>query len=136
MCQALCLAHRFLLKWISGHQQCFPPVVMHITDGEAMDGDPIPHADAIRSLATDDGNVLLFNCHLSSAEHDPIMFPSNMEQLPDDFARTLYRMSSVLPPPMVRLASCNGFKVEPNARGFVFNADSVSLLQFIDMGGD
>ena len=45
--------------------------MVHITDGESQDGNPIPYADALKSLATEDGNVLLFNCHLSMTAADP-----------------------------------------------------------------
>jgi len=137
MCHALLTAHGMLDRWIktANHNECFPPIVVHITDGETSDGgNPVEYAEPIQSLATDHGNVLMFNCHLSRQAADKIVFPGNVEMMPDEFARTLYRMSSVLPPPMVRLATTEGFQLEPNARGFVFNADTVSLLQFLDMG--
>ena len=137
MCFALHTAHGMLDRWIStgNHSECFPPIVIHITDGETSDGgNPEEYAESVRSLATQHGNVLMFNCHLSQKAADKILFPGNVEMMPDDFAKTLFRMSSVLPPPMVRLATTEGFKLEPNARGFVFNADTVSLLQFLEMG--
>ena len=137
MCFALHTAYQMLDRWIStdNHSDCFPPIVVHITDGETSDGgNPEEYAESIRSLATAHGNVLIFNCHLSMQAADKIVFPGNIEMMPDEFARTLFRMSSVLPSPMMQLATTEGFKLEPNARGFVFNADTVSLLQFLDMG--
>ncbi len=137
MCHALLTAHAMLDRWITtgNHMDCFPPIVIHITDGETSDGGvPEDYAESVRSLATDHGNVLMFNCSLSAQAADKIMFPGNVEMMPDNFAKSLFRMSSVLPAPMVRLATTEGFKLEPNARGFVFNADTVSLLQFLDMG--
>lgn len=137
MCFALHTAHNMLEKWIAtgNHHDCFPPIVIHITDGETSDGgNPEDYAEVVRSLFTDHGNVLMFNCHLSMQAADKIVFPGNIEMMPDEFARTLFRMSSVLPEPMMRLATTEGFKLEPNAKGFVFNADTVSLLQFLDMG--
>ena len=65
MCHMLYHTHQVLTHWISMHQYSFPPVVVHITDGESQDGDPMPYAESVRQLATSDGNVLLFNCHLS-----------------------------------------------------------------------
>ena len=38
MCKAAAEAHRILKGWLKGHRDCFPPVVIHITDGEATDG--------------------------------------------------------------------------------------------------
>lgn len=137
MCYALLTAHQMLDRWINSgnHMDCFPPIVIHITDGETSDGgNPEEYADSVRSLATNHGNVLMFNCSLSAQAADKIMFPGSIEMMPDQFAQTLFRMSSVLPAPMVRLATTEGFKLDANARGFVFNADTVSLLQFLDMG--
>ncbi|HIQ22945.1 MAG TPA: VWA domain-containing protein [Planctomycetes bacterium] len=134
MCHALYRAHEILSQWIARHPRSFPPIVVHITDGESQDGDPIPYADALKKLATEDGNVLLFNCHLSMTAADPFLFPAHAEGLPDELARVLFEMSSVLPPPFVRLAAAEGLQLEPNARGMAFNADMVCLIQFLNMG--
>lgn len=134
MCSVLHYAYEVLDAWISDHQHCFPPILIHITDGESQEGDPIPYADPIRELATDDGNVLFFNCHLSMTAADPFLFPHSDEVLPEELARTLFNMSSVLPESMCERAIQEGFSIQPGARGMVFNADMISLLQFLDMG--
>lgn len=59
MCQAMEPAHTILSQWVSEYAHCFPPVVIHITDGESTDGDPTPAMERIRELATGDGN---FKC--------------------------------------------------------------------------
>ena len=66
MCHALLKAHEVVSGWINDHQQSFPPIVIHLTDGESQDGDPIPYAESLMGLATDHGHVLLFNVHLSA----------------------------------------------------------------------
>lgn len=134
MCHMLYRAHELLSRWIAQHPRSFPPIVVHITDGESQDGDPVPYADAVRSLATENGNVLLFNCHLSMTAADPFMFPASEEGLPDELAKVLFRMSSVLPEPFYRHAIAEGFPLRPNARGMAFNADMVCLIQFLNMG--
>jgi hypothetical protein len=135
MCNALHHSYQLLEQWIGSHRNSFPPILVHITDGESFDGDPIPYAEAIRAnLATENGNVLFFNCHLSMTAADKILFPSGAELLPDKLAQDLFKMSSVLPGPIFDRAVTEGFPLEPNARGFVFNADLVGLLQFLDMG--
>ena len=134
MCTALHHAYGLLEQWIANHKNCYPPIVVHITDGEPQDGDPGPYAEPIRGLATDDGNVLMFNCHLSMHAADQIMFPPSVEMLPDQYAQDLYRMSSVLPEPIFNRAVMEGFAVQPGAKGFVFNADAIALVQFLDMG--
>lgn len=134
MCHMLYRTHEVLNEWIGRHPNSFPPIVVHITDGESQDGDPIPYADAVRKLATRDGGVLLFNCHLSMTAADPFMFPAADQGLPDELARVLFHMSSVLPEPFYRHGVMEGFPLQPNARGMAFNADMVCLIQFLNMG--
>ena len=55
MCHVLHYAHGILSNWIAQHPDSFPPIVIHITDGESQDGDPIPYAQAVTNLATSDG---------------------------------------------------------------------------------
>lgn len=133
MCQAFRLAWNSLREWVGLHPDSFPPIIFNITDGEATDGDPAEEAANIRNLATTDGNVCLFNIHVSSQGGRAIEFPDSEDNLPDDFARRLFRMSSLLPPHLRAAAEAEGYKVGA-ARGFVFNADAVSVIQFLDIG--
>jgi hypothetical protein len=134
MCNMLHFAFGVLEEWIGQHPDSFPPIVINLTDGESQDGDAIPYADAVQSLATSDGNVLLFNCHLSMTAADSFIFPASDEILPDELARVLFKMSSLLPEKMQRLATGLGVELQPNARGMAFNADMVALLKFLDLG--
>jgi hypothetical protein len=134
MCQALGLAQRILQGWVAQHPTCFPPIVINITDGEATDGDPSGAADAIRKLSSNDGEVLLFNAHLSSQRATPIEFPDTEAGLPDQFAQLLFRMSSPLPAYMRSIAQQEGYRVSEGTRGFVFNADIVAVIRFLDIG--
>jgi hypothetical protein len=134
MAGALEHAHRILSAWLPDHSTAFPPIVIHITDGDATDGDPLPKAQALQQLSTADGSVLLFNCHLSDHAAQPIEFPAAEDGLPDDFAKRLFRMSSVLPSRFREEASAEGHPIAPQSRGFVFNADLVQLIGFLDIG--
>ena len=134
MCEALKLAHTTLTAWTSNHPYSFPPVVINITDGEATDGDPAVEAEALRNLSTQDGNLLLFNCHISGTSSDSILFADHEEGLPDQFAKLLFNMSSVLPEAIRESAQREGFKVSEKSRGFAFNADLVELIRFLDIG--
>lgn len=134
MCQALSRAQIILQEWLNQHPTCFPPIVINITDGEATDGDPIGPANSLKALSSNDGEILLFNIHLSSHHASPIQFPDNEENLPDQYARLLFSMSSPLPDYMRGIAQQEGFGVSENTRGFVFNADMVSVIRFIDIG--
>ncbi len=111
MCQALAEARLAIEGFLQQYPECFPPLVINISDGKSTDGDPEPASSALRNLASTDGNVLLFNAHLSSKPVRAIEFPSEENQLADDNARLLFRMSSVLPPKLRIAAQNDGFAV-------------------------
>jgi hypothetical protein len=134
MCQAFTLAHDVLARWLPQHPDSFPPIVINITDGEATDGDPSTAADALRSLATSDGSVLLFNVHLSAKGAKPIEFPDSADQLPDQHAQLMFELSSPLTPTMRTVAQQEGYTVAEGSRGFVFNADMIAVIKFLDIG--
>ena len=134
MCQALTLARQVLEEFITRAPESFPPIVVNITDGQASDADPRPAAAAVRALATTDGEVLLFNAHLSSTAAAPIVFPDSAKGLADPYGRHLFGMSSPLPPQMREAARAEGFAVSEGAHGFAFNADLVSVIRFLDIG--
>ena len=121
-------------RWVNDHPACFPPVALNLTDGEANDGDPAIPAGALRELASADGPVLLFNLHVSSDKSSPIIFPDNDAAMPNQYARTLFNMSSILPDQMRAYAQQLGIAVSEGTRGFVFNADITSIVQFLDIG--
>jgi hypothetical protein len=134
MFQALTLAGEVLQEFINRSPECFPPLVINITDGRASDKDPRPAAAAVRALATTDGEVLLFNAHLSSEPSVPIVFPTSVAGVSDKYAHHLFKMSSPLPPKLMKAARADGFEVSEGARGFAFNADLVSVIRFLDIG--
>jgi hypothetical protein len=131
--EALELARQTVADFIGRVPTCYPPLVVNITDGEA-NSDPDSAAAAIRGLSCNDGDVLLFNLHVSSQPVAAIEFPDSEAALPDQFEKQLFRMSSVLPPVMCAAAKQQEFRVSDNSRGFVFNADLVSVIQFLDIG--
>lgn len=134
MCEALRLVHGITDQWISEHRTSFPPTILHLTDGESTDGDPSAVAQSILEQSTLDGNALLFNCHVSSRHSLKIEYPSDPTRLPDEFARMLFGISSPLPEPFRNTAAEIGLAIPPGARGFVFNADPVSVAQFFNIG--
>lgn len=134
MSQALGAAVALVERWVSERPGCFPPIVINLTDGESTDGDPSEPASRLRALATADGPVLLFNLHVSGGQSAPVVFPPAEAGLPDDFARLLFNMSSPLPPHMRSYAASQGIAASEGSRGFVFNADITSVVQFLDIG--
>jgi uncharacterized protein YegL len=134
MCTALAAACDVVSGFVRQFPNCFPPIVINISDGGATDGHPGPAADALRSVASQDGNVLLLNAHVSVSGERPILFPTHEACLPDDFSRLLFHMSSPLPPAMLAQAQILEASVEPGARGFAFNADLASVIMFLNIG--
>ena len=135
MCQALDQAAQQVRRWIDGRPRSFPPVVVNVTDGEATDGEPLRYAQQLRSFATDDGEVLLFNVHLSESENAAVELPSAPGELPDEeYAEELFQMSSRLPFAMRSAAEQEGYRTDLDTRGFVFNADPAALVRFLEIG--
>jgi len=135
MCRAAGEAGRILSEWLTAHPDCFPPIVIHITDGEATDGDPTERIRALTNMSSSDGNVMLFNIHLSAnPDATSVTFPDSADDLPDDYSKMLFETSSPLTPTMRALAKEHGFNPSESARSFVLNADMVLLVQAIDIG--
>lgn len=134
MCQALNTARSVLDPWIAEHAASFPPIVINITDGDSTDGNPTGPAETLRGLSTDDGDLLLFNLHLSDSDGAPVTYPENEEALSDNLARQLFNMSSVLPAHIQDAARGEGYEAGAQSRGFVFNADIVEVIKFLDIG--
>jgi uncharacterized protein YegL len=134
MCAALRAAHDAVQRFVVEHPACFPPIVINVSDGKPSDGDPLITAAALRSVASQDGCTLLFNIHVSARGEKPILFPSSENDLPGDHARLLFRMSSPLPPTMLRQAQILEMPAPQGAVGFAFNADLASVITFLDIG--
>ncbi len=127
-------ARPILEGWIAAHPESFPPLVIHLTDGEPTDGDPKEAAADLRSLATADGNVLVVNCHISSSKAEGVLFPTYDGQLPDIFAKDLYAMSSEMPDALRITAEVKQVSAPIGCRMMAFNADSVALLKLLSVG--
>ncbi|MFN6070478.1 MAG: VWA domain-containing protein, partial [Pseudanabaena sp.] len=134
MCSVLALARLLLEEWIDKHPNSYPPTIINITDGESTDGNPTEEAMLLKKLRTSDGAVLLYNIHLSAEFTQPVSFPSTVEVLSDPYARLMFELSSPLPHAAQKAAEKEGYKVTPDARAFMFNADPVKLIQFLDIG--
>jgi uncharacterized protein YegL len=134
MKEAFNVGFKVIEQWLAQHPSCYPPVVINVTDGESSDGDPEAIANKLTKLKSTDGNVLLFNLHISSLSTRTLEYPHKLEEIKDDFAKELFKISSPLTSYMVKVLSDEGYPTKPGARGFVFNADFQALLRFIDIG--
>ena len=135
MCRAAGEAKRILEGWIAEHPDSFPPTVIHITDGESTDGNPTSRLQELTDLSTSDGNVMLFNIHLSARKDaEPVSFSDSPDDLPDAYSKMLFETASPLTPTMRALAKEHGFDTSDDSRCFVLNGDLVLLVQAIDIG--
>ncbi len=141
MKQALALAHDTLVTWLAKYvgKDIFPPIVINITDGEATDGkseDLIKAAQKIKNLKTTDGNVLLFNVHISDVSNQEVLFPCAQSELPNDpNAHLLFDMSSDLPD-IFDANIANMLKKDKNGAysAMAFNANIESIVNFLNIG--
>lgn len=135
LCTTLIYAQEIIKAWLAEHPDCFPPIVINMTDGAATDGNPLLPAKNLRNLASNGGNVLFFNIHFSSQIAQPIEFPDNEAILPNKYAVQLFRMSSLLPSYMREIAAKEyTIPVSEHTRGFTFHADMVAVIKFLDIG--
>jgi hypothetical protein len=158
MCEAIMTATKVLTPWVQQHSHCFPPIVMNITDGVSTDGAPQIPARDLLNLKTDDGSVLFFNINISGFDEPPtasgaatppspkkpqtgpagaakrLVYPSDSVKLPNESARSLFEMSSVLPDALRMNALGRELSLEPGARGFIYNATSKDLTTFLEIG--
>ncbi len=131
---AFLMAKSIITDFLLTYPNCFPPLILNLTDGQPTDANPIPTAGELKALKSHDGNPIVFNAHLSSLPAAPIAFPSEETNLPDVFAKALFRMSSILPPKFMTSAMEEGYTLVGPSRGFMFNADLVSVIRFLEIG--
>lgn len=134
MTRALTLAVEELATWCDNHRDSYPPTVLHITDGESTDGNPEVITELLKNVSTDDGNVLVFNLHVSTLQGKAISFPSSETEVSNTYSKMLFRMSSNLPIRVVGFAKDYGYEVENDPKGFMFNADAENIVKFFNIG--
>jgi hypothetical protein len=131
---ALTRAAEMMAEWCDAHPNSYPPTILHVTDGEATDGNPEDVAEALHQLHTADGQALLFNLHVTANGGHEAIFPAGGDGLADEYAQMLFRMSSPLPPHLIKPAGEKGYSISSGARGFIFNADPKLIVDFFDIG--
>lgn len=135
MTDAFRKANTIIADWLSSNPNCFPPVVIHITDGESTDGDPTEEMNKITNQASTDGNVVLFNLHTNARSVNPISFPGPEVQLPDQYSEKLFNGASLLPSFMRNVASQEfGLNLSDGAKAFVLNVDIDLIITAIEIG--
>lgn len=139
MLAAFKLATRYLAEWIERNQNNYPPIVFNITDGEPTDGDYtqlLSAAKVIKGLHTTDGNVILFNIHITQKTSDSIFLPSHKSQLGGNrLAEDLFDFSSVLPKTFYsRITDLISMRTQDNYVAMSYNADLSTLWRLLQIG--
>lgn len=134
MREAMGIVAETVAEWCDAHPSSYPPTVVHVTDGQSTDGDPEAIADAIKDISTSDGEVLLFNLHVDTESGEEIVFPSSEDELPDEYAKMLFRMSSPFPDHLVPVAQSMGYNVGEDSRFFAYKAGMDFIGHFFEIG--
>lgn len=103
MDKALRRAEGLLESWMKEHhdKDCYPPTIINITDGEyngVTDDEMLQLANQLKSMFTNDGNVLFFNIHIVPGHSESVVFPTTVGELNNNgYGEKLFNMSSLLP---------------------------------------
>ena len=139
MCEAMAVAGQHTYEWAQAHPESFPPIIINITDGfvtdSPYDGASLDDwAKRLMGIGTQDGSALLFNIFVAPESSGDLIFPDSSAGLPNP-GPDLFRISSVLPHPMIRNAAGAGIARQPGSRGFAFNvSDSSTLVKILEIG--
>lgn len=96
-------AEGLLDGWMRQHhdRDCYPPTIINITDGAyngTTDDQMLQLANQLKSMFTNDGNVLLFNIHIMPGQGESVVFPATVGELNGNgYGGRLFNMSSLLP---------------------------------------
>lgn len=135
-------AKGLLDEWMEKHHEkdCYPPTIINITDGEfngATKEYVLQQANELKSMFTNDGNVILFNIHISANKAVCVTCPASKDEVSfSSLATTMYEMSSLLPMRYSdSIADLRGDGT-PNNRytAMSINADMSTLIQLMDIG--
>jgi hypothetical protein len=143
--KAFTMARELLEKWMEEHhdKDCYPPTIINITDGE-FNGIVNPRgvntelADELKAMFTNDGNVLLWNIHITPGDNKQILLPtdkSELDETDNKYAEWLYSMSSLLPSRYNDMvSSLRGGTSSERHVAMAMNTDMSTLIQLMDIG--
>lgn len=131
-----------LADWMIDHHEkdCYPPTIIHITDGwfnHATKEEVMQEANELKSMFTNDGNVILFNIHFTANQNaKPVTCPISKSELNSDvYAETLFEMSSLLPERYNQdIARCLDDDRPGRHVAMGMNADATTLIKLMDIG--
>lgn len=139
--QAFDKAKSLLGQWMKDHHEkdCYPPTIINITDGQfnhATREQIVQQANELKAMFTNDGNVLLWNIHITPNNMEQVLLPIGKEELKGDkYSELLYDMSSLLPTRYNQaISDIRGDSVESRHVAMATNTDMSTLIQLMDIG--
>lgn len=134
-------AKELLGRWMEANREkdCYPPTIINITDGEfngASKEYVIQQANEIKAMFTKDGNVLLWNIHITPDKAAKVLLPVSKGELDgNQYAETLYDMSSLLPSRYNKpISELRGEATDKRHVAMSANVDMSTLIQLMDIG--
>ena len=126
---------------IDHHEKdCYPPTVIHITDGvfnHASKEELVQKANELKSMFTNDGNVILFNIHFTAdLNAESVACTIIKDELGGDlYAETLFELSSLLPERYnADISRCLNDNRPGRHVAMGMNADATTLIKLMDIG--
>lgn len=139
--KALSIVNDLLCDWMIDHHEkdCYPPTIINITDGEInhiKKEELLQMTNELKSMFTNDGNVLLWNIHITSKNLEQVLFPVDKQELKGEkYSEMLYEMSSLLPLRYnEQISKLRGDTGNVRHVAMSINADMSSLIQIMDIG--
>lgn len=134
-------AKALLDQWMQEHhdKDCYPPTIINITDGQfnhATREQIVQQANELKAMFTNDGNVLLWNIHITPNHLEQVLLPIGKEELKGDkYSELLYDMSSLLPTRYNQaISDIRGDSVDSRHVAMATNTDMSTLIQLMDIG--
>ena len=141
--KAFAMAKDLMNKWMEEHHEkdCYPPTIINITDG-AFNGIVNPRevntqlANELKALFTNDGNVLMWNIHITPDNKEQVLLPISKTELNEDkYSEWLYDMSSLLPSRYNQpIGDLRGDAENTRHVAMATNTDLSTLIQLMDIG--
>ena len=139
--QAFDKAKALLDQWMQEHHEkdCYPPTIINITDGQfnhAKREQIVQQANELKAMFTNDGNVLLWNIHITPNNIEQVLLPIGKEELKGDkYSELLFDMSSLLPTRYNQaISDIRGDSVDSRHVAMATNTDMSTLIQLMDIG--
>lgn len=138
---ALEKAKELLSEWMEAHRGlvCYPPTIINITDGDynGADEDVVEFkANELKSMSTDDGNVIFFNIHVTPNNSTNTLFPAKASEVGNStLAKRLFNLSSLLPERYNHdIDSIRQTDNGQRYRAMGVNVDMATLVKIMDIG--